>query len=168
MTTDSRPHAAGTTPPRLAHLDQRPLPGGGRLFVARSFGERLFGLAGIRALPTGCALLIQDCDSVHTAWMRFPIDVVFLDHHGLPLRVVSELHPWRLASCRGAAAVVETPAGDAGALGYRAVEPVGREGLTRKPGRLPLVKMPLPALTFHGFGATWRRAERKRENSDET
>lgn len=168
MSADSRPCAQGAPPPRLARLGQRPLPGGGRLFVANSYGQRLLGLAGIRCPPVGCALLIPGCDSVHTAWMRFPIDVVFLDAHGAPLRVVSALRPWRMAASRGAAAVVETPAGESAALDYRAVEPLGRDGLTRKPGRLPLVKTPLPAFTFHGFGAVWPRACRKRVNSEET
>jgi len=168
VTADSRPCAQGTPPPRLARLGQRPLPGGGRLFVAHSFGQRLFGLAGIRCLPAGCALLIPRCDSVHTAWMRFPIDVVFLDADGAPIRVVSALRPWRMATCRSAVAVVETPAGGSRAFGYRAVEPVGRDGLTRKPGRLPLVKTPLPPFTFHGFGAVWPRARRKRVNREET
>lgn len=168
VTPESRPCAQGTPPPRLARMGQRPLPGDGRLFVAHTFGQRLFGLAGIRCLPAGCSLLIPRCHSVHTAWMRFPIDVVFLDADGTPIRVVSALRPWRMATCRGAVAVVETPAGGSRAFGYRAVEPVGRAGLTRKPGRLPLVKTPVPRCTFHGLGATRPRAARKRANSEET
>ncbi len=151
-------------------MDQRPLPGGGRLFVARGFRQRLLGLAGLAAMPPDCALLIDECDSVHTAWMRFAIDVVFLDSGGEPLRVVSGLPPWRVARWRGARAVVETRADAAAGLGYgsrgpgyrAAVEPLGLAGLTRKPGRLPLVNTPLPPSTFHGLGATWPRAERKR------
>lgn len=110
MTVNSRPPTQGIPPPRLARMDQRPLPGGGRLFVARGFRQRLLGLAGLAAMPPDCALLIDECDSVHTAWMRFAIDVVFLDSGGEPLRVVSGLPPWRVARWRGARAVVETRA----------------------------------------------------------
>ena len=104
---------------RLSRLEQRPLAGGGTLLVARTFGERLLGLAGLPAMPAGCALLIPGCDSVHTAWMRFPTDVAFLDASGGVLRVVEGLRPWRMAWCRHAAAVVETGAGHAAALGFR-------------------------------------------------
>jgi len=155
-------------------MDQRPLPGGGRLFVARGAIQRLLGLAGLKHMPADCGLLIDRCASVHTAWMRFAIDVVFIDADGRPLRAVAGLRPWRVAWCRGARAVIEGPAGlegvsgSTGAAGYwTGMAPLGRDGLTRKPGRLPLVKTPLPALTFHGLGATWRGAERKRVNNEE-
>ncbi len=85
--------------------------------MARTFAQRLLGLAGLREIPPGCALLIPGCDSVHTGWMRFAIDVVFLDADGHVLRVVASLAPWRVARCRGAAAVVETRAGEAARMG---------------------------------------------------
>jgi len=82
------------------------------VYVARSFGQRLLGLMGLRALPPGSALLFPGCDSVHTAWMRMAIDVVFLDAGGGVL-AVRRLRPWRVARCRGAVAVLECPAGGA-------------------------------------------------------
>ena len=56
------------------------LPGGRRLdaWVAESRLTRLIGLAGLRRLPSGTALLLPDCRCVHTFGMRFAIDVVFL------------------------------------------------------------------------------------------
>lgn len=105
---------------RLARLESRPLRGGGRLYVARTFWQRLLGLAGLRAMPADCALLITRCDSVHTAWMRFAIDVVFLDFRGRVVRVVEGLRPWRAVGCPAAAAVVETRAGHAARLGFEA------------------------------------------------
>jgi uncharacterized membrane protein (UPF0127 family) len=97
-------------------MESRALAGGGTAYVARSFRDRLFGLMGVRALPAGCALLFPGCDSVHTAWMRVAIDVVFLDDAGGVLAVRRGLRPWRVARCRGAAAVLECPAGGAEAL----------------------------------------------------
>jgi uncharacterized membrane protein (UPF0127 family) len=69
-------------------------------------------------MPAGCALLIPGCDSVHTAWMRFAIDVVFLDADGRVLRVATGVTPWRVVRRAGADAVVETRAGEAGRLGW--------------------------------------------------
>jgi len=45
--------------------------------------------------------------------MRFPIDVVFLDHHGWPIAIERSVGPARVVTCRRAAAVIETKAGDA-------------------------------------------------------
>jgi len=47
------------------------------------------------------------------AFMRFPIDAVFLDRELRVLKVASDLRPWRAAGSRGAKAVLEIPAGEA-------------------------------------------------------
>jgi len=106
-------------PARLAKLETHVLPGGVRLFVARSRRARLFGLALLpRAPPAGWALLLPKCRSVHTVGMRFALDLVFIDAGGRVLRVTRRVPPWRVVSCRGAAAVIEAPAvGDAPAVG---------------------------------------------------
>jgi uncharacterized membrane protein (UPF0127 family) len=103
---------------RLARLEHHPLPRGGRLLVARTFWQRLRGLGGLRSMPPGHALLIPRCSSVHTAGMRFSIDVAFLDAHGRVLALTESLPPWRMAGHRGADAVVETRAGAARGLGF--------------------------------------------------
>jgi uncharacterized membrane protein (UPF0127 family) len=82
--------------------------------VARSFRARLLGLAFRRSVAE--PLLIPRCRSVHTAGMRFAIDVVFLGREGRVLRVAAGVPPWRLVSCRSAVAVVETAAGEAGII----------------------------------------------------
>ncbi|HEX2088113.1 MAG TPA: DUF192 domain-containing protein [Solirubrobacteraceae bacterium] len=61
-------------------------------------------------------LLLAPARSVHTCGMRFPIDVVFLDAELRVVRVVRGLRPWRLAGARRARAVLELPAGGAGAI----------------------------------------------------
>src|SRR5262245_45043525 len=50
--------------------------------------------------------------SIHTAFMRFPIDAVFLDADQVVMRIEHEVGPWRTVSCRGAREVVELPAGE--------------------------------------------------------
>src|SRR3712207_1586105 len=53
-----------------------------RADVARSYWGRLRGLMGRRELPEGSGLVIEPNNSVHTFWMRVPIDVVFVDRDG--------------------------------------------------------------------------------------
>jgi len=80
--------------------------------VAQSFGSRLQGLMFKRALPEGHALLIKRCNSIHTFFVRFPIDVMFLseDHH--VIAVYSNMLPFKLSKRFGKAkAVLETQAG---------------------------------------------------------
>jgi uncharacterized protein len=56
------------------------MPRGGLLdaWVAESLAVRLLGLAWLRRLPAGGALLLPSCRSIHTVAMRFPIDVAFV------------------------------------------------------------------------------------------
>ncbi|HYU61837.1 MAG TPA: DUF192 domain-containing protein [Solirubrobacterales bacterium] len=71
------------------------------------------GLLGRRQLPSGEGILLKPASSVHMAFMRFPIDAVFLDRELRVLKVASDLRPWRAAGSRGAKAVLEIPAGEA-------------------------------------------------------
>jgi len=74
---------------------------------------RLRGLLGRPDLPAGEGLLLRPTPSVHTWFMRFPIDVVFLDRELRVLSISHELKPWRVAGQKGARAVLELPAGEA-------------------------------------------------------
>ena len=87
------------------------------LSVADTARTRMKGLLGRRSLGDGEGLLLRPAGSIHTAFMRFPIDAVFLDADMRVLRVASNLQPWRLAAQRGAKAVVELPAGAAEGMG---------------------------------------------------
>jgi uncharacterized membrane protein (UPF0127 family) len=87
------------------------------LSVADTARTRMKGLLGRRSLGDGEGLLLRPAGSIHTAFMRFPIDAVFLDADLRVLRVASNLQPWRLAAQRGAKAVVELPAGAAEGMG---------------------------------------------------
>jgi uncharacterized protein len=78
---------------------------------------RMRGLMGRAALDRGHGLLLSPAPSIHTFFMRFPIDALFLDSEMRVVRVVSHMRPWRTAMCRGARSVVELPAGEAARLG---------------------------------------------------
>ena len=80
--------------------------------VADSTGRRLRGLLGRRDLPSGHGVLLRPAWSIHTAFMRFPIDVVFLDADQIVIKIVPSLPAFKTASCRGAREVVELRAGE--------------------------------------------------------
>jgi len=80
--------------------------------AANTFWSRLVGLLGRSSLAPGEALLIEPCSSVHTAFMRFTIDVVYLDRERRVIKVVPRMAPFRASALwRGGHAVVELPAG---------------------------------------------------------
>ena len=85
--------------------------------VANSIWSRFWGLMWQRSLPQGEALIIDPCNSVHTLFMRFPIDVVFLDNGGRIVKVAEGLKPFRAAVGRGSRWVMEMPSGAAGRVG---------------------------------------------------
>jgi uncharacterized protein len=90
-----------------------------RCLLAEAPFARMRGLLGRSGLSSGEGLLLRPAASVHTAFMRFTIDVVFLDRDLRVVKVVPELVPWRTAACRGSRAVLELPAGEAGRCGLR-------------------------------------------------
>jgi uncharacterized membrane protein (UPF0127 family) len=79
--------------------------------LAESALERMRGLLGRTGLDAGSGLLLQPAWSVHTAFMRFPIDAVFLDRELRVLAIAPRLRPWRAAARLGAHAVLELQAG---------------------------------------------------------
>ena len=83
---------------------------------AESPFQRMRGLLGRRSLEPGEGILLRPAGSIHTAFMRFAIDAVFVDREGTVVRVVDSIPPWRTAGARGAKAVVELPAGSAKGL----------------------------------------------------
>lgn len=78
---------------------------------------RTRGLLGRRDLPSGEGILLKPASSVHMAFMRFPIDAVFLDRELRVVKIAADLRPWRVAGKRGAKSVLEIPAGEASRRG---------------------------------------------------
>jgi uncharacterized protein len=90
--------------------------------VADSPASRMRGLLGRSELKPGEGLLLRPASSIHTCFMRFPIDAVFLDGGLRVLGISDELRPWRAASRRGARAVLELPAGESARRGLEVGE----------------------------------------------
>jgi uncharacterized protein len=91
----------------------------GRCLLAETPLARLRGLLGRSGLSSGEGMLLRPASSIHTAFMRFTIDAVFVDRADRVVKVVSDLRPWRAAACRGSRAVLELPAGEARRVGLR-------------------------------------------------
>ena len=79
--------------------------------IAATRTTRRRGLLGRDSIDEASALLLAPCAAVHTAGMRFAIDVVFVDRQGYAVKVVRNLRPWRIALATDGRAVIEMPAG---------------------------------------------------------
>jgi uncharacterized membrane protein (UPF0127 family) len=75
--------------------------------------SRMRGLVRRRMLTVGEGLLSQPAPSIHTAAMRSPIDVVFVDREFRVVKVVDRLRPWRIAGAIQARSALEIAAGEA-------------------------------------------------------
>ena len=80
-------------------------------FSAQTFSDRLRGMIG-RKFTGFDAMIFPRCSSVHTFFMSFPLDLVFLSGEGRVLKTVPGARPWRPCfRCPGAKTVVELPDG---------------------------------------------------------
>ncbi len=83
-----------------------------RVVVADRAHRRMRGLLGRKYLRAGEGMVLRPGWSIHTAFMRFPIDAVFLDADQVVIKVEPKIGAWRTVSCRGAREVVELAAGE--------------------------------------------------------
>ena len=90
------------------------------VWLARDPFSRFLGLMGRAGLSSGEALLFPRCNSIHTLFMRFAIDVVFIDYHGIALETTTA-NPWRFLMPRWHAShTLELGQGEASRLGITA------------------------------------------------
>ncbi|MEZ4862557.1 MAG: DUF192 domain-containing protein [Caldilineaceae bacterium] len=82
--------------------------------IANNFWTKFRGLMGVRELPQGGGLLITHCNSVHTHFMRIPIDILYVDESHRIVDIDAAMPTWRIGRKRGQATyVVELPSGTA-------------------------------------------------------
>ncbi len=79
--------------------------------VADTRASRRRGLLGRDGMDEGEALMLSPCIAIHTFFMRFAIDVIFVDRDSRVVRTVSRMRPWRMAIAWRAHSVIELPAG---------------------------------------------------------
>lgn len=82
-----------------------------RLEAANTSATRRKGLLGRDQFLPGEGLWITPCESVHTFFMRFPIDLVYLDRNLKVKKVCHRVAAWRISACLTAHSVLELPAG---------------------------------------------------------
>lgn len=83
-----------------------------RLEAAGGFWKRLIGLMGRADIPDDYGLYLSPCSSIHCFFMRFPIDVVFINRDHVVVAVYPSLMPWKVAlPGSGAYAAIEAGAG---------------------------------------------------------
>ncbi len=102
---------------------------GAAVELADTSATRRTGLLGRDRLAPGEGLWIVPCESVHTFFMKFPIDLVYLDKRRTVRKVRHAVPPWRLSACLRAHSVIELPAGTAERTGTS----VGDELVMEKP-----------------------------------
>lgn len=92
--------------------EDRGLSLGDYVRVAERWWPRLRGMIGHPEPGAGEGLLIHPCEGVHMHWMRYPLDIVFLDDAGLVIAVYHRLRPWRFSkSHKNASCAIELRAG---------------------------------------------------------
>lgn len=97
--------------------------------VADTSAKRRTGLLKHKQLDPGDGLWITPCESVHTFFMKFAIDLVYLDRNKKVRKVRHAVPPWRLSACLTAHSILELPAGTAKEAGTQrgdelVIEPV--------------------------------------------
>ena len=89
-----------------------------RLGVADNFVSRFRGLMLRKSLDGIDGLLLSPCSSVHMCFMRFPLDIVYLDEDYRIIKIVPRLNPWLgMSCCPRAKAAIELAAGRSAELG---------------------------------------------------
>ena len=78
------------------------------VFIADSFIKRLFGYM-FRKKPHHEAIMLKPCNSIHTFFMKFNIDVLFLDDRMQVIKKIENLRPGQIATkVKGAKTVIES------------------------------------------------------------
>jgi uncharacterized protein len=83
------------------------------------------GLLGRDRLDEGSALILAPCNSIHTFFMRFPIDVAFVAKDGRVVKTAACVRPWRIALALRAFATIELPAGTFDRVDLRSGDTLG-------------------------------------------
>lgn len=80
--------------------------------IADTLPRRMRGLLGRAELPAGSGMLIEHESSIHSAFMRFEFDAVFLDRDRRVIRLAERIPRWRALGARRARSVLELAAGE--------------------------------------------------------
>lgn len=101
-----------------------------RLEIANTFFSRFWGLMGKKNLDLASGILFPNCNSIHTFFMKFPIDVILLSREGRVVEIREAVNPWGLLlPVKQASHVIELSALSAKNLGIFPGEKLDCEGI---------------------------------------
>lgn len=103
---------------------------GGAIDIADTSEKRRVGLLRHERLAEGEGLWIVPCESVHTFFMKFAIDLVYVDKKKRVRKVRRAVPPWRLSACLSAHSILELPAGTIERTGTRPGDELSIEKLS--------------------------------------
>lgn len=103
---------------------------GGAIDIADTSEKRRVGLLRHERLEEGEGLWIVPCESVHTFFMKFAIDLVYVDKKKRVRKVRRAVPPWRLSACLSAHSILELPAGTIERTGTRPGDQLSIEKLS--------------------------------------
>ena len=96
-----------------------------KVFTAKNILDKAFGWMGRKIVPEN-ALLIEKCNSIHTFFMRFNIDAVFITKNGEIIKTVENILPWRaIFPVKNTKSVLELPAGKIKELSIKTGDKIG-------------------------------------------
>ena len=98
--------------------------------VADTSEKRRTGLLKHTGLAPGEGLWIKPCESVHTFFMKFAIDLVYIDKQQKVRKARKAVPPWRLSACLSAHSILELPAGTIERTGTQAGDELSIEKLS--------------------------------------
>ncbi len=90
---------------------------GDAIETADSSGDRMKGLLSRQGLEPGTGMWIVPCEGIHTFFMKFAIDVIYIDRKKKVRKTLRGLGPWKVSFCLSAHSVLELPAGAVEASG---------------------------------------------------
>ena len=79
---------------------------------------RLRGLLG-RNLKVNEGMLIEPCNSVHTMWMKYDLDIIYINKDNEIVKIIKKLKPWKLSVCTAAFKTLELPADTVDYIGLK-------------------------------------------------
>jgi uncharacterized membrane protein (UPF0127 family) len=95
--------------------------------IADTPWDRFWGLMNKPGVPEGYGLWIVPCSDIHSLFMRFEFDAVFVDKQGKVVKLVENMKPWGLSLAKGAHAVLELDGGVIAKSGIRLYDTIALE-----------------------------------------
>ena len=106
---------------------------GDAIDIADTSEKRTTGLLKHTELRPGEGLWIVPCEGVHTFFMRFPLDLVFIDRKHVVRKTVGNVPPWRISLCLPAHSILELPVGTIQSAGTQKGDQLAFESASQTP-----------------------------------